>query len=103
MLIAIDKIYIPERKYSESALKLEFGEMTSDGVFQIGDENEVNRIYHHFALFNKNKQLMNEQIRLEEILNQQESKKRSEATFKPSICTKSEKLARKNRSQVMQR
>ena len=60
LLIAIDKIYLPEKNCSESALKLTFGEMTNEGVFQITDENEVNRIYHHFALFNKNKQLMNE-------------------------------------------
>lgn len=44
--------------------------MTVQGVFKVLDEAEVNRIYHHFAIFNKNRQLMSEQSRLEEILNQ---------------------------------
>ena len=96
LLVAIEKIFVPE-KLPEIAEKRRFGGITHDGVYLLSDENEVNKVYSHFALFNKNKQLLNEQMRLEEILNQQETKKRIEATFQPNICNKSEILALKHR------
>ena len=66
-LVAIDKIYIKEQqKISKETLyeRRKFGAMTNDGIFFTVDEQDVNRIYNHFALLNKNKQLLNEQLRL---------------------------------------
>jgi len=77
--------------------------MTTDGTFYIPDEASLQATYKYFALFSKNKQLLNEQMRLEAILNQQESRKKLEASFKPSICSKSQILARKSRSQVLRK
>lgn len=46
-----------------------FGVVSIDGVFIVRDETEANAIFKHFALFSKSKQLLNEQMRLEAILN----------------------------------
>ena len=59
LLVAIEKIFVPE-KLPEISEKLRFGGITHDGVYLLSDENEVNKVYSHFALFNKNKQLLNE-------------------------------------------
>ena len=67
-LVAIEKIFVPE-KLPEISERRRFGGITYDGVYLLSDEIEVNKVYSHFALFNKNKQLLNEQMRLEEILN----------------------------------
>ena len=75
-----------------------YGAIGSNGIFAVRDEAEANAIFKHFALFSKNKQLLNEQMRLEAILSKQESVKKLEATFKPTLCSRSVILARKSRS-----
>lgn len=37
-----------------------FGGFNSDGVYIVSEEAEANAIFKHFALFSKNKQLLNE-------------------------------------------
>ena len=59
LLVAIDKIFI-KHNFPETVEYRQFGGLTSNGDFQITDEGEVILVYHHFTLFNKNKQLLNE-------------------------------------------
>ena len=62
-LVAIEKIMSSKTKPTEIKSlqnKVKFGAMTDDGVYLVYDDHCLNSIHKHFALFSKNKQLMNE-------------------------------------------
>ena len=62
-LIAIEKIMSGKSKQAESTnlqKKGKFGAMAEDCVYLVYDDQCLNNIHKHFALFSKNKQLMNE-------------------------------------------
>lgn len=76
-LAAIEKISIGGKNLAAKIVnKRKFGGLDADGVFVLGEDVDVCNLSKRFAIFTKNKQLISEQVRLEQILNMQEASKK---------------------------
>ena len=96
--LAVENIFVDEMQfYPEPPItrkERRFGFLVNS-VFYIQSEFEVNDLSKQFVKLNRNRQLMTEQIRLEQMLHQKEKNKNK---FKPSLNQKSQELAAKNRT-----